>query len=60
MISELTMKLTNEVLGHALLRIGLGLDFLAHWLARIGWALEHEALVTDVSGSMSGPLNRCI
>lgn len=30
------MKLTNEALGHALLRIGLGLDFLAHGLARIG------------------------
>jgi thiosulfate dehydrogenase (quinone) large subunit len=30
------MKLTNESLGHALLRIGLGLDFLAHGLARIG------------------------
>jgi thiosulfate dehydrogenase (quinone) large subunit len=30
------MKLTNEVLGHALLRIGLGLDFLAHGLARVG------------------------
>jgi thiosulfate dehydrogenase [quinone] large subunit len=29
------MKLTNEILGHALLRIGLGLDFLAHGLARI-------------------------
>lgn len=30
------MKLTNEVLAHALLRVGLGLDFLAHGLARIG------------------------
>jgi|HubBroStandDraft_6_1064221.scaffolds.fasta_scaffold215445_2 thiosulfate dehydrogenase [quinone] large subunit len=30
------MKLTNEVLGHALLRIGLGLAFIAHGLARIG------------------------
>jgi maltose/maltodextrin transport system substrate-binding protein len=30
------MKLKNEVLGHALLRIGLGLDFLAHGLPRIG------------------------
>jgi thiosulfate dehydrogenase (quinone) large subunit len=30
------MKLTNESLGHALLRIGLGLDFVGHGLARIG------------------------
>jgi thiosulfate dehydrogenase [quinone] large subunit len=30
------MKLTNEVLGHALLRIGLGLAFIAHGLTRIG------------------------
>jgi thiosulfate dehydrogenase (quinone) large subunit len=30
------MKLTNEALGHALLRIGLGLDFLGHGLARVG------------------------
>jgi uncharacterized membrane protein YphA (DoxX/SURF4 family) len=30
------MKLTHEVLGYALLRIGLGLAFIAHGLARIG------------------------
>ena len=30
------MKLTNESLGYVLLRIGVGLDFLAHGLARIG------------------------
>jgi hypothetical protein len=30
------MKLTNEVLGHASLRVGLRLNFRAHGLARIG------------------------
>jgi hypothetical protein len=30
------MKLTNEVLAHALLRMGLGLAFMAHGLSRIG------------------------
>jgi thiosulfate dehydrogenase [quinone] large subunit len=30
------MKISNESIGHALLRVGLGLDFLAHGLSRIG------------------------
>jgi thiosulfate dehydrogenase (quinone) large subunit len=30
------MKISNESIAHALLRIGLGLDFVGHGLARIG------------------------
>ena len=30
------MKISNESIAHAILRIGLGLDFVGHGLARIG------------------------
>jgi uncharacterized membrane protein YphA (DoxX/SURF4 family) len=30
------MKISNASIAHALLRIGLGLDFVGHGLARIG------------------------
>jgi thiosulfate dehydrogenase (quinone) large subunit len=40
-------NLTNEVLGHALLRMGLGLAFMAHGLSRI-WILS--AFAESVTG----------